>query len=282
MAERQIWMPIFPRLTQLDMTGPYESAGRPPEHKGASGRAYHGAGEDRSRHDDRAHDYFCGLPQLDLVMVPAGRPARPDGRHRCAGIFAAQGVSLRSMLRRFARGRWCWAWPGCSRASARRVIGPRSSFSPCSAQRPVSVAEVLSPARRFVKNALAAAIRRGSAMEGLPVYFPSRPLSTDNAAMIAAAAYPKFLAGDFADERFFRRSRYEAVDRSHPQIFGKQFPVLGFEFSGVIRLQLYSRLAFPGLPQAPFLAGPRCRCPCKWRNWRGVPGQRTRYSSLPR
>jgi N6-L-threonylcarbamoyladenine synthase len=36
------------------------------------------------------------------------------------------------------------------------------------------------------------------AQEGLPVYFPSRPLSTDNAAMIAAAAYPKFLAKDFA------------------------------------------------------------------------------------
>ena len=35
--------------------------------------------------------------------------------------------------------------------------------------------------------------------EGLPVLFPSRPLSTDNAAMIAAAAYPKFLAGDFAE-----------------------------------------------------------------------------------
>jgi N6-L-threonylcarbamoyladenine synthase len=33
---------------------------------------------------------------------------------------------------------------------------------------------------------------------GQPVYFPSRPLSTDNAAMIAAAAYPRFLAGDFA------------------------------------------------------------------------------------
>jgi len=30
------------------------------------------------------------------------------------------------------------------------------------------------------------------------VYFPSRPLSTDNAAMIATAAYPKFLAGEFA------------------------------------------------------------------------------------
>jgi N6-L-threonylcarbamoyladenine synthase len=37
-----------------------------------------------------------------------------------------------------------------------------------------------------------------AAMEGLPVYFPSRPLSTDNAAMIAAAAFPKFLVRDFA------------------------------------------------------------------------------------
>jgi N6-L-threonylcarbamoyladenine synthase len=38
-----------------------------------------------------------------------------------------------------------------------------------------------------------------AAKAGLPVFFPSRPLSTDNAAMIAAAAYPKFLAGEFAE-----------------------------------------------------------------------------------
>lgn len=38
-----------------------------------------------------------------------------------------------------------------------------------------------------------------AAQEGLPILFPSRPLSTDNAAMIAAAAYHKFLAGDFAE-----------------------------------------------------------------------------------
>ncbi len=38
-----------------------------------------------------------------------------------------------------------------------------------------------------------------AAREGLPVYFPSRPLSTDNAAMIAAAAYPKFVSGDFSN-----------------------------------------------------------------------------------
>jgi N6-L-threonylcarbamoyladenine synthase len=41
-----------------------------------------------------------------------------------------------------------------------------------------------------------------AAKEGLPVFFPSRPLSTDNAAMIAAAAYPKFLAKDFAPADF--------------------------------------------------------------------------------
>ncbi len=33
---------------------------------------------------------------------------------------------------------------------------------------------------------------------GLPVFFPSVQLSTDNAAMIAAAAYPRFLAGEFS------------------------------------------------------------------------------------
>jgi N6-L-threonylcarbamoyladenine synthase len=40
------------------------------------------------------------------------------------------------------------------------------------------------------------------AKEGIPVYFPSRKLSTDNAAMIAAAAYPKFLSGEFAAPEF--------------------------------------------------------------------------------
>jgi N6-L-threonylcarbamoyladenine synthase len=44
---------------------------------------------------------------------------------------------------------------------------------------------------------LRATFEREAEMEGLPVFFPSRALSTDNAAMIAAAAYPKFLARDF-------------------------------------------------------------------------------------
>jgi|SRR5579864_316994 len=43
---------------------------------------------------------------------------------------------------------------------------------------------------------------REAAQEGVPVFFPSRKLSTDNAAMIAAAAYPKYLAKDFAAPEF--------------------------------------------------------------------------------
>jgi N6-L-threonylcarbamoyladenine synthase len=41
-----------------------------------------------------------------------------------------------------------------------------------------------------------------AAKAGLPVFFPSRQLSTDNAAMIATAAYPKLRARDFASAEF--------------------------------------------------------------------------------
>ena len=51
-------------------------------------------------------------------------------------------------------------------------------------------------------NELRQRFEQDAAMEGLPVYFPSQPLSTDNAAMIAAAAYPKYLARDFAPMEF--------------------------------------------------------------------------------
>jgi N6-L-threonylcarbamoyladenine synthase len=43
---------------------------------------------------------------------------------------------------------------------------------------------------------------RDAADAGLAVYFPSRKLSTDNAAMIAAAAFPKLKARDFAGADF--------------------------------------------------------------------------------
>jgi N6-L-threonylcarbamoyladenine synthase len=49
---------------------------------------------------------------------------------------------------------------------------------------------------------LRAAFEREAGMHGLPVFFPSRALSTDNAAMIAAAAFPKFLRVEFAGMDF--------------------------------------------------------------------------------
>jgi N6-L-threonylcarbamoyladenine synthase len=51
-------------------------------------------------------------------------------------------------------------------------------------------------------NELRQTFERAAAEDGLQVFFPSRPLSTDNAAMIAAAAFPKFEAGDFAPMDF--------------------------------------------------------------------------------
>jgi N6-L-threonylcarbamoyladenine synthase len=72
----------------------------------------------------------------------------------------------------------------------------------------LAAARAYDAATLFVTGGVAAnqelrqTFERESAKGGLPVYFPSRPLSTDNAAMIAAAAYPKFLAKDFAPMDF--------------------------------------------------------------------------------
>ena len=68
----------------------------------------------------------------------------------------------------------------------------------------LAAVEACNVATLFVTGGVAAnqelrqTFERESAKRGVPVYFPSRPLSTDNAAMIAAAAYPKFLTQKFA------------------------------------------------------------------------------------
>jgi N6-L-threonylcarbamoyladenine synthase len=68
----------------------------------------------------------------------------------------------------------------------------------------LAAVEAYNVATLFVTGGVAAnqelrqTFERESAKRGVPVYFPSRPLSTDNAAMIAAAAYPKFLTQKFA------------------------------------------------------------------------------------
>jgi N6-L-threonylcarbamoyladenine synthase len=66
------------------------------------------------------------------------------------------------------------------------------------AARAYDVATVFVTGGVAANSELRQTFEREGAKQGLPVYFPSRPLSTDNAAMIAAAAYPKFLMKDFA------------------------------------------------------------------------------------
>jgi len=72
----------------------------------------------------------------------------------------------------------------------------------------LAAAEACDVATLFVTGGVAAnnelrqRFENDTAQRGLPVFFPSRPLSTDNAAMIAAAAYPKWLARDFAARDF--------------------------------------------------------------------------------
>jgi len=50
-------------------------------------------------------------------------------------------------------------------------------------------------------SALRLAFEARGQSAGIETFFPSRALSTDNAAMIAAAAYPRFRAGIFGDAR---------------------------------------------------------------------------------
>ncbi len=70
------------------------------------------------------------------------------------------------------------------------------------AAREFDVATVFVAGGVAANNELRQTSEREATKQGLPVFFPSRPLSTDNAAMIAAAAYPKFLTGDFAATDF--------------------------------------------------------------------------------
>jgi N6-L-threonylcarbamoyladenine synthase len=87
-------------------------------------------------------------------------------------------------------------------ASFQRAIVEDLVGKTLAAARAYNVATLFVTGGVAANGELRSTFERDGAQEGLPVYFPSRPLSTDNAAMIAAAAYPKFLAKDFAGVDF--------------------------------------------------------------------------------
>jgi cyclohexyl-isocyanide hydratase len=77
MAERLIGMLIFPKLTQLDMTGPYEVLARVPNTKvHLVARSMAPVKTDRGM-EILPTITFAECPQLDLIMVPGG-PGQQD------------------------------------------------------------------------------------------------------------------------------------------------------------------------------------------------------------
>jgi N6-L-threonylcarbamoyladenine synthase len=84
-------------------------------------------------------------------------------------------------------------------ASFQRAIVDDLVSKTLAAVREYDIATLLISGGVAANSELRSTFEMRAAQQGLPVYFPSRPLSTDNAAMIAAAAYPKWLAREFAD-----------------------------------------------------------------------------------
>ena len=83
-------------------------------------------------------------------------------------------------------------------ASFQRAVVEDLINKTLAAARACGVATIFVTGGVAANNELRVTFEREAEREGLPVFFPSRPLSTDNAAMIAAAAYPKLLSGQVA------------------------------------------------------------------------------------
>jgi N6-L-threonylcarbamoyladenine synthase len=96
----------------------------------------------------------------------------------------------------------------CDRQTLNLVASFQRAIVEDLAGRTLTAARAFDVATLFVTGGVAAnselrrTFERDATAEGVPVYFPSLRLSTDNAAMIAAAAYPKFLSKDFAPMDF--------------------------------------------------------------------------------
>ena len=134
---------------------------------------------------------FSGIKTAVLRYVEVhGMRAGCEARQRT--LSAMPGVS------------WQDALPLCDRQTLdliasfqHAVVGDllRKTFAAAEA---VGAASVLVTGGVAANRELRVRFTAEAAERGLPIAFPTLALSTDNAAMIAAAAWPRFLAGDFA------------------------------------------------------------------------------------
>jgi N6-L-threonylcarbamoyladenine synthase len=125
---------------------------------------------------------------LRYVETENLKPAIEARRRALAGI---DGPTLEDILR------WCDRQTLNLVASFQRSMVNDLVVKTLGAAREYEVRTLFVSGGVAANQELRATFEREAGMQGIPVFFPSRALSTDNAAMIAAAAFPKFLRGEF-------------------------------------------------------------------------------------
>ena len=129
----KIGLLLFPNLTQLDLTGPYEVFTKFPDtdvHLLWKTLDPVTAGGGMRLMPTTT---FADSPRLDLVCVPGGAGMNALLNDEETLDFVRRQASGRATSPPFARGRWCSARRDCCRASGRRRTGCRCRCSPPSA-----------------------------------------------------------------------------------------------------------------------------------------------------
>ncbi len=140
-----------------------------------------------------AHDFsFSGIKTAVFYLLRKRPELQPEIEERNAAL--ARGERKADALR-----------PMCSQATLDLIASFQKAVVGDLVRRTTTAAAEFKSKSILVSGGVAAnrelrtAFEQVAKREGVEVYFPSRALSTDNAAMIAAAAYPRFLAGETAD-----------------------------------------------------------------------------------
>lgn len=120
------------------------------------------------------HDMFAAIEERRLALLPLTKPTDDDYRRLCDQhtldlIASFQAAVVGDLTKR--------AMAACEEFGVRTLLVTGGVAA---------------------NSALRASFEKKAPRAGVRVCFPSRAMSTDNAAMIAAAAYPKFLAREFA------------------------------------------------------------------------------------
>jgi transcriptional regulator GlxA family with amidase domain len=130
-SQREIGMLLFPRLTQLDLTGPYEVLARLPNttvHLVAQG--LDPVKTDRGLMIVPTVTY-AGCPQLDVVVVPGGPGQQELMEDEVVLGFLRSQAAHAKYVTSVAPDRWCSGRRVCSRANVPPATGPPSSISRC-------------------------------------------------------------------------------------------------------------------------------------------------------